>query len=100
MSASAAPWPSSSSQPRSPAVAERSAGEGINHDVDCDLRRILLHGPLGLGELHVPFGAVVLVAVQHVYAIPLHDAEQVLVHVVVAPVVQLVAGGHGSVLEL
>src|SRR5690606_13319021 len=90
-----------SNQTRARGRAPGSTREGIDDDVDGDLRGVLrLPAVPVLRELHVPLGAVVLVAVEHVDPVPVHDPHQVIVHQVVAPAVELVARRRGTVLEL
>src|SRR4029078_5675872 len=71
---------------------ERSAGEGIHHDVDAELGGVLREKALAVG-VERPLRAVILAAVQHVDATVAHDALEILVHEVVAPPIELVARG-------
>src|SRR5512143_3448453 len=71
--------------------SSRLRRERIHDEVHGKPRVVHRHEPLGV-RMVVPLRAVVLVAVQHTDAIapPAHDGEQVLVHQVVAPAIELV----------
>src|SRR4051812_41299174 len=87
--------PSTAKAPTRHAVSRTLRGERIDHEV---------HGEAGVVHrlkalavrMVVPLGAVVLAAVQHSDPAVAPICEQVLVHEVVAPPVQLVAGGGRS----
>src|SRR5690554_2849367 len=70
----------------------------VDDDVDRELRVVLGQEAL-VAPVVVPFAAVVLVAVEHPEATVDLDALEVVVHQVVAPAVELVAGGGRAVGE-
>src|SRR5690554_254947 len=75
-----------------------SRGQRVDDDVDRELRVVLGQEAL-VAPVVVPFAAIVLVAVEHPEAAVDPDALEVIVDQVVAPAVELVAGGGRAVGE-
>src|SRR5690606_15626505 len=73
-----------------------SSVECVHHDVDGEAG-VVFREPALVAPVVVPFAAVVLVAVEHAEPALVLDAFQVVVHQVVAPAVQLEAGGRRAV---
>src|SRR5690606_14742732 len=77
----------------------RSVRQCVHHDVHTELR-VVFGEEAFVAPVVVPFAAVVFVAVEHAQPAIDLDALEVVVHQVIAPAVELEAGGRRAVGEL